>query len=118
MTDRILTTHTGSLPRPPGLVEALGLAGDGAADDATQERMLQEAVAGVVARQVDAGVDVVSDGEQSKAGYSTYVTERLTGFGGRGTPLRAQQDAIDFPEWGEPLMAGIEATARDARLHR
>ena len=88
MTDRILTTHTGSLPRPPGLVEALGLAGDGAADEATQERLLQEAVAGVVARQVDAGVDVVSDGEQSKAGYSTYVTERLTGFGGRGTPLR------------------------------
>ncbi len=107
MTDRILTTHTGSLPRPPGLVEALGLAGDGASDDATQDRMLQEAVAGVVARQRDAGVDVVSDGEQSKASYSTYVTERLTGFGGRGNPLRAQQDAIDFPEWGEPLMAGI-----------
>ncbi len=110
MTDRILTTHTGSLPRPPGLVEALGLAGDGAADEATQERLLQEAVAGVVARQVDAGVDVVSDGEQSKAGYSTYVTERLTGFGGRAYPLRGQQDIIDFPDWGEPLTAGIEAT--------
>jgi len=109
MTDRILTTHTGSLPRPPGLVEALGLAGDGAADDATQERMLQEAVAGVVARQRDARVDVVSDGEQSKAGYSTYVTARLTGFGGQGHPLRMQQDAIDFPEWGAPLMAGIES---------
>ena len=110
MTDRILTTHTGSLPRPPGLVEALGLAGDGAADDATQERMLQEAVAGVVARQVDAGVDVVSDGEQSKAGYSTYVTRAPHRLRRPRHPLRAQQDAIDFPEWGEPLMAGIEAT--------
>jgi len=109
-TDRIHTTHTGSLPRPPGLVEALGLAGDGAADEATQDRLLRDAVAGVVARQVEAGIDTVSDGEQSKAGYSTYVTERLTGFGGRAYPLRGQQDAIDFPDWGEPLRAGIEAT--------
>jgi hypothetical protein len=108
-TDRILTTHTGSLPRPPGLVEALGLAGDEAADRETQDRLLRDAVAGVVARQVEAGIDTVSDGEQSKAGYSTYVTERLTGFGGSAHPLRAQQDTIDFPDWGEPLRAGIEA---------
>ena len=80
--------------------------------------MLQEAVAGVVARQVDAGVDVVSDGEQSKAGYSTYVTERLTGFGGRGTPLRAQQDAIDFPELGRAAHGRHRGDPRHARLHR
>jgi 5-methyltetrahydropteroyltriglutamate--homocysteine methyltransferase len=82
----ILTTHTGSLPRPPGL------------DDLTT------AVADVVRRQREAGIDVVNDGEASKPSYATYVTERLTGF--EGEPIAVQwrgKDAEDFPEYFERL---------------
>jgi 5-methyltetrahydropteroyltriglutamate--homocysteine methyltransferase len=94
-TERILTTHTGSLPRPAGLSLT------GPERDAGQ---LAGAVRSVVTSQIDAGVDVVNDGEASKVGYSTYVTERLTGFGGEGQPLRPK-DYDDFPDWGERMMA-------------
>ena len=93
-SDRILTTHTGSLPRP-----ACSLTGP--ERDAEQ---LADAVRSVVTSQIDAGVDVVNDGEASKVGYSTYVTERLTGFGGEGEPLRPK-DYDDFPAWGERMMS-------------
>ena len=95
-TERILTTHTGSLPRPPDLsapLEALdaGTIPDPAAFDAR----VQRAVAEIVRQQVDAGVDIVNDGEQGKVGYSTYVRHRLTGFGGQSrVPMRA--DWADF----------------------
>jgi len=97
-TDRILTTHTGSLPRPPdlaGMLDALDTGG--AVDAAALEARVRRAVADIVRRQVDAGVDVVSDGEQGKVGYSTYVRHRLTGFDGQsGAAKRA--DWADFPE--------------------
>ena len=97
-TERILTTHTGSLPRTPDLVRMLqareaGTLGDPAA---FQERV-REAVMGMVRRQAEAGVDVVSDGEQSKISYSTYVTNRLTGFDGE-SPARLLSDWEDFPD--------------------
>src|SRR5687768_13908950 len=81
--DRILTTHTGSLPRPPDLVELIfdreeGREVDGAAFD---ERV-RSAVAEVVEKQVGCGVDVVNDGEMGRVSYATYVKDRLTGFGG------------------------------------
>jgi 5-methyltetrahydropteroyltriglutamate--homocysteine methyltransferase len=101
-TERILTTHTGSLPRPAGLSLT------GPERDAGQ---LAEAVRSVVKSEVDAGVDVVNDGEASKVGYSTYVTERLTGFGGHGEPLRPK-DYDDFPAWGERLMSERARTRR------
>src|SRR5438128_1145082 len=97
-TDRILTTHTGSLPRANDLtllLEALdaGTIPEQAAFDARVRR----AVGDIVRQQVDAGVDVVNDGEQGKVGYSTYVRHRLTGFGGQAAvPTRA--DWSDFPE--------------------
>jgi 5-methyltetrahydropteroyltriglutamate--homocysteine methyltransferase len=97
-TDRILTTHTGSLPRANDLtllLEALdaGTVPEQAAFDARVRR----AVGDIVRQQVDAGVDVVNDGEQGKVGYSTYVRHRLTGFGGQAAvPTRA--DWADFPE--------------------
>jgi 5-methyltetrahydropteroyltriglutamate--homocysteine methyltransferase len=100
-TERILTTHTGSLPRPAGLSLT------GPERDA---RQLADAVRSVVGSQVDAGVDVVNDGEASKPSYSTYVTERLTGFGGEGQPLRPK-DFEDFPAWGE-RMWGERSRAR------
>ena len=97
-TERILTTHTGSLPRPPdlaGMLDALDTSG--AVDAAALEARVRRAVADIVRRQMDAGVDVVSDGEQGKVGYSTYVRHRLTGFGGQsGAAKRA--DWADFPE--------------------
>jgi 5-methyltetrahydropteroyltriglutamate--homocysteine methyltransferase len=97
-TERILTTHTGSLPRPrdlTGLLEALD-AGN-VPDAAAFEARVRQAVADVVRQQVETGVDVVNDGEQGKVGYSTYVRHRLTGFGGQSAvPSRA--DWSDFPE--------------------
>jgi 5-methyltetrahydropteroyltriglutamate--homocysteine methyltransferase len=97
-TERILTTHTGSLPRPRDvttMLEALD-AGTGPAAS-TFEPRVREAVADVVRRQVEAGVDIVSDGEQGKVGYSTYVRHRLTGFGGQSV-VAMRADWADFPE--------------------
>jgi 5-methyltetrahydropteroyltriglutamate--homocysteine methyltransferase len=96
--DRILTTHTGSLPRPPDLAGMLDALDTGAATDpAALDGRVRRAVADIVRLQVDAGVDVVSDGEQGKVGYSTYVRHRLTGFDGEsGAAKRA--DWADFPE--------------------
>jgi 5-methyltetrahydropteroyltriglutamate--homocysteine methyltransferase len=97
-TERILTTHTGSLPRPSDLTTMLEALDAGTAlDPAAFETRARRAVADVVRQQVDAGVDVVSDGEQSKVGYSTYVRHRLTGFGGQSTG-RPRADWADFPE--------------------
>jgi 5-methyltetrahydropteroyltriglutamate--homocysteine methyltransferase len=79
---RILTTHTGSLPRPPSLTS----------------RHDPAAVAETVQRQLAAGIDVISDGEISKPRYSTYVTERLSGFGGEPVPVR-HWGYEQFPEF-------------------
>src|SRR4051794_41980853 len=83
-TEHILTTHTGSLPRPPELLEALQRRDRGEGDGAGLDDRVRAAVAEVVRRQADAGVSVVNDGEAGKIGYSTYVKERLQGFGGEG----------------------------------
>jgi 5-methyltetrahydropteroyltriglutamate--homocysteine methyltransferase len=76
---RILTTHVGSLPRPHALLDAMkaGLEGHPPPD---YERRVRDAVAECVRKQVEAGIDIVSDGEQSKPGFFTYVRERLSGF--------------------------------------
>jgi 5-methyltetrahydropteroyltriglutamate--homocysteine methyltransferase len=96
--DRILTTHTGSLPRPLDLAETLEALDAGAPiDGAAFEARVRRAVADIVRQQVEAGVDVVSDGEQGKVGYSTYVRHRLTGFGGRSEASK-RADWADFPE--------------------
>src|SRR3954465_10033855 len=99
-TDRILTTHTGSLPRPPDLLEQLIRRDRGDAVDAEAlDARGREAVADSVRRQAAAGVAVVNDGEAGKIGYSTYVTERLEGFGGEGDPPRPPPDMLEFPEY-------------------
>jgi len=83
-TERILTTHTGSLPRPRDLTAMLEAMDAGAPpDSAAFEARVRQAVAEIVRRQVEAGVDIVNDGEQGKVGYSTYVRYRLTGFDGQ-----------------------------------
>ena len=100
-TDRILTTHTGSLPRPSDLLSMMTAAEGGDFADAKQfQTWLQSAVADVVRQQVHAGVDIVNDGEASKPSYSTYVKDRLTGFNGEAD-LMAIADLADYPEFGE-----------------
>ena len=97
-TERILTTHTGSLPRPPDLTAMLeSMDAGGALDAAAFDGGVRRAVADIVRQQVDVGVDIVNDGEQGKVGYSTYVRHRLTGFGGQSA-VPARADWADFPE--------------------
>ncbi len=86
----ILTTHTGSLPRPPELAEAMVARETGSASSATLEAlpgMVREATAAVLRRQGETGIDVGSDGEQGKIGYATYVKERMSGFDGEAGAL-------------------------------
>ncbi len=100
-TERILTTHVGSLPRPDGLAEqltALDRGTLGEADLAALPQRVREGVAAIVAREVETGIDVVSDGELSKFGYATYVKQRLTGFDGENGPL-ALSEFADFPNF-------------------
>lgn len=88
MPDRILTTHVGSLPRPEALLSLMHDQAEGRAyDPAELDAELASSVKDVVRRQVEVGIDLVSDGEFSKPSYATYVSERLTGFGGTGKIL-------------------------------
>src|SRR4051812_14207096 len=82
-TNHILTTHTGSLPRPTDLIELIQkVETGGAVDPEAFQARIKTAVAETVQKQVEAGIDVINDGEAGKPGYSTYVKDRLTGFGG------------------------------------
>ncbi|MBV8451310.1 MAG: epoxyalkane--coenzyme M transferase, partial [Deltaproteobacteria bacterium] len=97
-TERILTTHTGSLPRPDELLTMLQHKESGEAfDPAVLAGRVKSAVAEIVRMQMDAGVDIVNDGEMGKPSYSTYVKDRLSGFEGseKSAPLRAT-DLAEF----------------------
>jgi 5-methyltetrahydropteroyltriglutamate--homocysteine methyltransferase len=112
-TDRILTTHTGSLPRPDELVALMeGHDQQEIERDQVWAERVAESVRDIVARQVALGVDVVNDGEMSKVGYSTYVTERLTGFEGQSRAAREQVEAADFPEFYRQRMVGTAGLKR------
>ncbi|MHB1836313.1 MAG: cobalamin-independent methionine synthase II family protein [Solirubrobacteraceae bacterium] len=103
-TDRVLTTHAGSLPRPDDLADMIWSRLEGkAVDEQALEARIESAVSEVVARQREAGIDVVSDGELSKTGFSTYVNERFSGFDGR-SEFQAD-DVADFPELAMRLFA-------------
>jgi 5-methyltetrahydropteroyltriglutamate--homocysteine methyltransferase len=96
--DRILTTHTGSLPRPPDLIRTMFAREEGVpVDGAALAARIRAAVAEVVGKQAEAGISVVSDGELSKPSYATYIKDRLNGFGGASHPLQ-YRDLVDFPE--------------------
>jgi len=97
-SERFLTTHTGSLPRPDDLIRTMFAKEEGVpVDDAALARRVAAAVEEVVAKQARAGVDVVDDGEMSKPSYATYIKDRLTGFGGEGNTF-VYQDLTDFPK--------------------
>ena len=103
-THRILTTHVGSLARPADLLEMVRIkeAGQPYDHEAFAARV-RTAVAEVVGKQINAGVDVVSDGEQGKPGFANYVKDRLTGLIARaGVPPRVSSDQADFPDFQPP----------------
>ncbi len=111
---RILTTHVGSLPRPPALRDLLVRRDRGEpVDAAALEREAGAAVERVVAGQLEAGVDVGNNGEQPRAGFSTYVAGRMRGFGGASRRELAQ-DLIDFPDYAEMLARRRRDAARIA----
>ena len=99
-TERILTTHVGSLPRPPALVDLLRAREESTlTDTAGFEKMVQESVEDIVRQQVENHIDVVSDGEMGRANYATYIKDRLSGFEGTGDPQPPNPDVNEFPEW-------------------
>ena len=113
-TDRILTTHVGSLARPDDLVEVLRAKDRGQSyDREAYTKLVRGAVADVVRRQTEAGVDVVTDGEQSKTTFFAYIVERFNGFtrkpaptGQEGNPRGASRDYRAFPDyyaWSERI---------------
>ena len=108
---RILTSHTGSLPRSPELQELLRSRLDPKAGEAEEFRTgVDEGVADAVAKQFEIGIDVINDGEQGRVQYATYVKDRLTGFDGEQL-LRARPriDMVDFPEFA--AQSGVSSSA-------
>jgi 5-methyltetrahydropteroyltriglutamate--homocysteine methyltransferase len=96
-TDRFLTTHTGSLPRPDDLIRMMYAKEEGVpVDRGALATRVRSAVADVVKKQAEAGIDIVNDGEMSKPSYATYVKDRLGGFGGAGNTF-VYQDLAEFP---------------------
>jgi 5-methyltetrahydropteroyltriglutamate--homocysteine methyltransferase len=113
-TDRILTTHVGSLPRSQAVTDVLFAREAGTvADPQASRKVITDAVAEVVRRQVAAGVDIVSDGEMSKISYATYIADRFSGFGG-DTPREPGQDLVEFPRLLDKL-AKLGSTAKYRR---
>jgi 5-methyltetrahydropteroyltriglutamate--homocysteine methyltransferase len=113
-TDRILTTHVGSLPRSQAVTDVLFARDRGAVSDPEAAgQIISDAVAEVVKRQVAAGIDVVSDGEMSKITYATYIKDRLTGFAG-DAPRAPGQDLVEFPRILQKL-AALGTTAKYTR---
>ena len=98
---RILTTHTGSLPRPKDLLGLLQAREEGRlSDEATLHARTRSAVLDAVRGQIETGLSIVNDGEQGRADYTVYVKDRLTGFSGESMPW-PNPDAQEFPEWTE-----------------
>jgi 5-methyltetrahydropteroyltriglutamate--homocysteine methyltransferase len=103
-TDRIQTTHIGSLPRPHRLLDAMKAKYSGKPyDEAAFQQALRDAVTEVVRKQVDCGIDIVTDGEFSKPGFFTYIRERLEGFESRPNikVKLFEQEVAAFPEYYE-----------------
>jgi len=113
-TDRILTTHVGSLPRSQAVTDVLfAREHNEITDAAAASKVIADAVEAVVRKQVAAGVDIVSDGEMSKISYATYIADRFSGFDG-DTPREPGQDLVEFPRLLEKL-AKLGSTAKYRR---
>jgi 5-methyltetrahydropteroyltriglutamate--homocysteine methyltransferase len=120
-TDRFLTTHTGSMPRPDDLIRTMYAKEEGVpVDAAALAARVRAAVAEVVKKQTAAGVDLVNDGEMSKPSYATYIKDRLNGFGGSGNTF-VYQDLADFPRlekrvFGDPGRSRRKTPACNAAI--
>jgi 5-methyltetrahydropteroyltriglutamate--homocysteine methyltransferase len=120
-TDRFLTTHTGSLPRPDDLIRMMYAKEEGVPiDRAGLSARVRSAVAEVVQKQANAGIDLINDGELSKPSYATYVKDRLAGFGGTGNTF-VYKDLADFPKlqqkvFGDPGRSRRKTPACNAAI--
>jgi 5-methyltetrahydropteroyltriglutamate--homocysteine methyltransferase len=104
-TDRFLTTHTGSLPRPDDLIQIMFAKEEGVpVDSEALNARVRSAIDEMVRKQSTAGVDIINDGEMSKPSYATYVKDRLSGFGGTGNSF-VFQDLVAFPKTAERVFA-------------
>src|SRR6202022_3231146 len=96
-TERFLTTHTGSLPRPDNLIRIMYAKEEGVpVEGQALAARVRAAVAEIVKKQADVGIDIVNDGETSKPSYATYVKDRLGGFGGPRKPPACHEPVV-FP---------------------
>ena len=103
-SERILTTHVGSMPRPQYVVDQLFAQDQGQQyDQAEFDAVMRRAVHEVAGKQVEAGVDVISDGEMSKISYATYIRHRFTGFEIDEVPRATPKDLDDFPAYKQRL---------------
>jgi 5-methyltetrahydropteroyltriglutamate--homocysteine methyltransferase len=110
--DRILTTHTGSLPRPSALRDLLVRQDRGEpVDAAALAREAEAAVRQVVRKQLEAGIDVGNDGEQPRVGFSTYPARRMRGFGG-ASQRRLARDITEHPDYAARLARQRAGAAR------
>jgi 5-methyltetrahydropteroyltriglutamate--homocysteine methyltransferase len=111
-TNRILTTHVGSLPRPPALRDLLIRSErDERIDRAEFQRQIEAAVRRVVVKQLEVGIDIGNNGEQPRVGFQTYVASRMQGFGGASArPM--SMDVRAFPDYGAMLRARRSQTTK------
>jgi 5-methyltetrahydropteroyltriglutamate--homocysteine methyltransferase len=125
-TERILTTHVGSLARPDALISILRSRDQGQPyDRETYARLVRDAVADVVRKQTEVGIDIVTDGEQGKASFFGYIVERFNGFkrkpappGQEGNPRAASREYRAFPEyyaWSERIAEWAGGRGGDRR---
>ena len=112
-TDRILTTHVGSLPRSQAVTDVLFAREGTGTLPPDPDKVIRDAVVAIVKKQVELGVDIVSDGEMGKISYATYIKDRLSGFDG-DTPREPGQDLVEHPRLLEKL-AKLGSTARYRR---
>jgi len=111
----IPSTHTGSLPRPDDLIKLMFAVNDGIPVDRTAlDAEIRRATESVVARQVEAGVAIINDGEMSKPSYATYVKDRLSGFNGQSVQNYFFQDLVDFPRSAEAVAGNPGRRKRSA----
>ena len=113
-TERILTTHVGSLPRPDDIVKLMYETQDGRPRDEHFHEQVRLAVGDVVRRQAELGIDVVDDGEMGKPGFLNYVSTRLEGLSGASDPWSFR----DMDETPELAAAQFPSSARDRPLCR
>src|SRR2546425_5842196 len=122
-TERILTTHVGSLARPPDLFDMLAARASGRPYDAAAfDARVRQAIADVVRRQAELGIDIINDGEQGKPGFVAYISERLAGFEaypvaqqGPTGPEVGSRELQSFPEF---YAQSARRPARRLRCHR